>query len=183
MGVEKPLLDISGRTCIDRVLDALQGAKGIGEVVVSVSPNTPGTRELAIKRGVRVIDTGGEDFVSDLHHSLRGMDGEMVMVCPSDLPLLKSVTIEAFLGAYELTGGESFLAMVPESKVLDLGVRPSYVWELPEGRFVVSGLSIIDRGLTLKDKYLDERFYLNGGEDLAVNVNTPEELEIVRRMT
>lgn len=182
IGVEKPLLDVNGRSCIDRVLDSLLAAKGVDEVLVSVSPNTPQTRRRVIERGVGVIDTSGEDFVLDLHTSLSAFGGEKVMICPSDLPLLRSSTVESFLRAYHSDGGESYLAMVPEGLVTGMGLSPSYVWELPEGRYVVSGVSIVDRLLILADKYLEERFYFQGGVDLAINVNTPEELELVRRL-
>lgn len=182
IGVEKPLLEVKGRTCIDRVLDSLLQAQGVEEILVSVSPNTPETRRKVIERGVRVIDTSGEDFVLDLHSSLSALSGEKVMICPSDLPLLKASTVESFLHDYHSEGGESYLAMVPEGLVTEMGISPSYVWDLPEGRYVVSGVSIVDRLLILADKYLEERFYFRGGVDLAINVNTPEELEMVRRL-
>lgn len=182
IGVEKPLLEVNGRACIDRVLDSLLQAQGVDGVFVSVSPNTPETRRRVIERGIEVIDTSGEDFVLDLHTSLSAIGGDKVMICPSDLPLLRSSTVESFLHAYNSNGGESYLAMVPETLVTEMGISPSYVWELPEGRYVVSGVSIVDRLLILADKYLEERFYFQGGVDLAINVNTPEELELVRRL-
>ena len=182
LGVEKPMLEVKGRSCIDRVLDALQQAERVGRVYVSVSPNTPLTRARAITRGAEAIDTGGEDFVLDLHSALRAIPADEVMLCPSDLPLLRPVTVDLFLGSYEKEGGESYLAMVEESVVRSLGLTPSYVWDLEGGRYVVSGVSVVDRALILEDKYLEEGFYLHGGVDLALNVNTPEELETVRRL-
>jgi adenosylcobinamide-phosphate guanylyltransferase len=182
LGMEKPLIMVEGRSCIDRVLDVLQASEYIGHILVSVSPNTRKTREWVLERGFEVVDTSGEDFVLDMHSALRMMDGDEVMLCPSDLPLLKRSTVDDFLASYYKEGGESYLAMVKESIVLAAGLRPSYVWELDEGRYVVSGVSVVDRRLTLEGKYLEENFYLNGGLDLAVNVNTPEGLELVRRL-
>ncbi len=182
LGVEKPMLEVKGRSCIDRVIDALEGAQGVGRIYVSTSPNTPRTRARAVARGAEVIDTGGEDFVLDLHTALRAIPADEVMLCPSDLPLLRPETVDSFLESYREEGGESYLAMVEESVVLSLGLTPSYVWNVEGGRYVVSGVSVVDRRLILEDRYLEERFYLHGGADLAVNVNTPEELELVRRL-
>ena len=38
--------------------------------------------------GVETIRTSGESFMDDLHDAFKVMDGDYVLTCPSDLPLL-----------------------------------------------------------------------------------------------
>jgi len=179
-GIEKPMQKVGGIPTIMRVVNALLTAKSIDRVVVSVSPNTKDTRNYLEDHGVETIVTSGEDFVDDLHRSFQVLTGKFVMTSPSDLPLLKNYTIDAFAGFFDRTSMESAIAVVDEYTVRSTGIVPSYTIELDGSKWVLSGLCIMDREKTLDGTYLQETYFKTDWPDLAVNVNTQLELDLAR---
>ena len=181
-GVEKPLLDIGGKPVIERVIEALSMANDIEEVVVSVSPHTKATAEYLKSKNVRTIYTSGEDFMGDLHISLQQMTGRMVLICPSDLPLLRSDFVDELIQFHQENEDESTLALVAEDVLLEIGVKPSYTVDHKGSSWALSGVSIVDREKILQDVFLNESYFATRYPELAVNVNTVKELELARRL-
>ncbi len=181
-GVEKPLLEVGGKPVIQHVLDALEASASVDEILVSVSPHTRDTAEYLQAAGVRTVETSGEDFMRDIHCSLRVMDGSFIMMLPSDLPLLRSEMVDELTRAHQERNAESTLALVAEDVVRGMGVEPSYTVDAEGARWVLSGLSIIDRQKVLDDVFLEESYLLTRHRELALNVNTPDELELARSL-
>jgi len=179
-GIEKPMQKVGGIPTIMRVVNALTAAKNIDRVVVSVSPNTKDTRRYLEDRGVETIVTSGEDFVDDIHRSFHILNGKFVMTSPSDLPLLKNYTVDAFADFFDPEAMESAIAVVDEHTVRSTGIVPSYTIELDGVKWVLSGLCIMDREKTLDGAYLQETYFKTDWPDLAVNVNTQLELDLAR---
>jgi len=184
-GIEKPMQEIGGRPVVMRVIDALRFSKNIDRVLVSVSDNTPETEKYLKANGIETIRTSGESFVDDIHEAFKTMDGQFVLICPSDLPLLSTIEIDALVDSFDEKKMESLIALVSCSVLRNLGITPSYTMDLYGAKWVLSGISIMDRIKTLKGEYLQESFFETESEELAVNVNTQEELimarEIVKR--
>jgi len=179
-GIEKPMQNVGGMPVIMRVVNALMTAKSIDRVVVSVSPNTKDTKKYLEDHGVETIITSGEDFVDDIHRSFQILKGKFVMTSPSDLPLLKNYTVDAFADFFDRTSMESAIAVVDEHTVRSTGIVPSYTIELDGKKWVLSGLCIMDREKTLDGMYLQETYFKTDWPDLAVNVNTQLELDLAR---
>jgi GTP:adenosylcobinamide-phosphate guanylyltransferase len=78
---------------------------------------------------------------------------------------------------------ESAIAVIPEEIVRSVGIIPSYSIDLNSRKCVLSGLCIMDRIKTLDDVFLKEAYMLTDMFELAINVNTPNELELVRKIT
>lgn len=175
-------MDIGGKPVIERVIEALIMADSIDEVIVSVSPHTKATADYLKSKKVRTIFTSGEDFMRDIHTSLQIMTGRMVLICPSDLPLLKSDFIDDLVQFHRENDDESTLALVAEEVLRDIGVKPSYTVEYEGSLWALSGISIVDREKILQDIFLRESYYLTRHPELAVNVNTVQELELARRL-
>ena len=95
--VEKPMLEVGGRHIIDRVVEAVSGAEKVSRVLVSVSDNTPRTEEFLHSIGVETIRTSGADFMEDMHSAFEVLDSDFVLTCPSDMPMLKSFTVDSFI--------------------------------------------------------------------------------------
>lgn len=178
-GVEKPMQVIGDEPCIGRVIDALQDASRIDGVFVSVSPNTPKTREYVISRGVEVVDTSGESFMDDLHRSFEAMEGRYVLTTPSDIPLLSASVIDRACDAFR-PDMQSMIVLVSAETVRGMGVTPSYIRDIDGEQWVISGLSIMDREATLRGEYLNEAVLRTDWKELAVNVNTQGELALAR---
>ncbi|MDR3206426.1 MAG: NTP transferase domain-containing protein [Candidatus Methanoplasma sp.] len=180
-GTEKPMQIIGGKPVVRRAADALAGAKGIDRVLVSVSDHTPATEQYLKESGIETIRTSGRDFVGDLHEAFETMNGRFVLTCPSDLPLITTEAIDGFIESFD-GGMESLIAIVPCALLQGMGIKPSYTRTMNGEEWVLSGITIMDREMTLRDEYLQEHFYETGGREFAVNVNTQEELGLARKL-
>ncbi|MFT0898050.1 NTP transferase domain-containing protein [Candidatus Methanoprimaticola sp. MG2] len=179
-GVEKPMQMLGDRPTIQRVLDALMASENIDKIFVSVSDNTLRTEEYLKDRGVETIRTSGESFMHDLHTSFERMSGDYVLTCPSDLPLLTTRVVDAFIEYFDPRVMESAIAVVDETTVRNLGITPSYTRESRGNQWVLSGLCIMNRPRTIRGDYLDEVLFDTNWPELAVNVNTMKELDLAR---
>lgn len=179
-GIEKPMQTVGGEHTVRRVVDALTASSHIDRVLVSVSDNTPETESYLRSCGVETIRTSGESFMDDLHQAFEVMDGEYVLTCPSDLPLLTTEVVDTFIEYFVPGVMESAIAVVDERTVRGVGITPSYTREDGGRQWVLSGLCIMNRPRTLAGDYLEEYLFQTNWVELSVNVNTPRELELAR---
>lgn len=179
-GIEKPMQIIGGKPVIQHVLNAVSTSKGIERTIVSVSSNTPVTKAYLRENGIETVETSGESFMDDLHTAFKVMNGRFVLTSPSDLPLLRNFTVDAFIDHFSECTMESAIAVVDETTVKETGIVPSYTIDIQGRRWVLSGLCIMDRVKTLEGVYLKESYFMTDWPDLAVNVNTQYELDLAR---
>lgn len=179
-GIEKPMQKVGDKPTIQRVVDALSASEHIDEVFVSVSDHTLETEEYLKGMGVRTIHTSGESFMDDLHTAFERMDGDYVLTCPSDLPLITTHVVDAFIEYFVPGTMQSAIAVIDEATVRGLGITPSYTRENRGFQWVLSGLCIMNRPRTLAGDYLEEFLFETNWPELAVNVNTPRELDLAR---
>jgi adenosylcobinamide-phosphate guanylyltransferase len=182
-GTEKPMHLIGDVPVVMRVVEALSSSSNIDRVLVSVSDNTKETGKYLRSMGVETIETTGSDFMDDLHTAFKVMNGRFVMTLPSDMPLLKREAVDALYHFFDPDIMESAIAVVDEEIVKAVGIKPSYSIELNGKKRVLSGLCIMDRIKTLDDVFLSEVYMLTDMFELAVNVNTQNELDLARKMT
>ena len=179
-GVEKPMIEVGGIYTIERVLNALRESKNVDRILVSVSPNTPDTERYVEDLGIETIRTSGEDYVEDLHDSFRILKGEYVLTCPSDMPLLRSYTVDAFVDYFLKNPDDSMTAIVEEDVVTNSGFTPSFDFDYEGKKWVLSGMNIMDRKKILDDIVLNYSYFMTDWVDLAINMNTEYELKIAR---
>ena len=179
-GIEKPMQIVGGMHTVQRVVDALQASSHIERVLVSVSDNTPETERFLNGIGVETIRTSGESFMDDLHQAFETMNGEYVLTCPSDLPLLTTEVVDTFIEYFAPGTMESAIAVVDERTVRGVGIMPSYTREDGGRNWVLSGLCIMNRPRTLAGDYLEEYLFQTDWVELSVNVNTQRELDLAR---
>ena len=177
--IEKPMQIVGGKPVVMRVVEAVQNCKNVNDVLVSVSSNTPKTERFLQDLGVETLCTSGNDFMEDMHTAFGMLNSEFVLTCPSDLPLIRSFTLDAFTNFFR-PEMESAIAVVEKSVVVNTGITPSFTCEIDDGEWVLSGVCISDRVKTLMGKYLKESYMKTDWVDLAVNVNTPLELSLSR---
>lgn len=181
-GVEKPMIEVAGVYTVKRVIDALLRSKNITHILVSVSPNTPDTERYMKDIGIETIRTSGEDYVEDLHDAFAIMNGKYALTCPSDLPLLRPYTIDAFVNFFNRNENDSMTAIIDEDVVTHTGIKASFPFEINGKKWVLSGLNIMDREKILSGDVLDYSYFMTDWVDLAVNMNTQYELEIARSL-
>ena len=179
-GVEKPMIEIGGVYTVERVVNALRSSKHIDRILVSVSPNTPDTERYMKEIGIETIRTSGEDYVEDLHDSFRILDGDYVLTCPSDMPLLRAFTVDSFVDYFQKNPDDSMTAIVEEEVVTKSGFTPSFDFEMDGKRWVLSGMNIMDRKKILDNVVLNYSYFVTDWVDLAINMNTEYELKIAR---
>ena len=179
-GVEKPMQMIGDKPTVQRVVEAISASDNIDRVLVSVSDNTPETERYLNSLGVETVRTSGESFMDDLHDAFRRMDGDYVLTCPSDLPLLTPDVVDLFIEYFVPGTMESAIAVVDEETVVRTGITPSYTREYNGRQWVLSGLCIMNRPKTLAGDYLEEYLFETDWVELSVNVNTLDELELAR---
>ena len=171
---EKPLLKVGGRPMVERVYSALEGSFRFGRIVAAVSANTPETKKFLAAKGIEVIETAGEGFSQDLQHLLSKLKPERVFVIPADVPLVNPQTIS---DVADLAGGERApaVSIVMENKfVNDIGAKPSVILD---DKYCHSGVTIFDTSAVGSGE-VEEEYLLLNRKEIAVNVNTKEELEL-----
>jgi adenosylcobinamide-phosphate guanylyltransferase len=179
-GIEKPMLKVGDKCTVDRVIDALKAAKRVDRIIVSVSDNTLETEAHLKELGIETVRTSGDDFMGDLHQALECLSGDYVLTTPSDLPLITSDIFDQIIDYFNPSIMDSLLAVIDEDTVRRIGIIPSYVREDRGNRWVLSGVSVIDRKKTLAGEYLSEYLYETNWPELSVNVNTQLELDLAR---
>ena len=132
-GIEKPMQMVGDKHTVQRVVEALSASSHIDRLLVSVSDNTPETERFLNSIGVETIRTSGESFMDDLHDAFKVMDGDYVLTCPSDLPLLTTEVVDTFLEYFVPGTMDSAIAVVDEETVLRTGITPSYTELGPVG--------------------------------------------------
>jgi adenosylcobinamide-phosphate guanylyltransferase len=176
-GAEKPLLKVDGVPMVERVASALAGSGRFGRIVAAVSANTPRTKELLKSKGIEIIETAGEGYPQDLSRLLSMLKPEKVMVVPADVPLLDAKAVGDIV---DLARGrqEPAVSIVLEKGFVEgVGVKPSVVFD----RYCHSGITIFDTA-RVAGETVQERYVVMNRKEIALNVNTKEELELAESL-
>jgi len=179
---EKPLLNVCGKSMIERVLDALRNAEKVDEVVVVVSKHTPKTAKMMEKFSVKVLETPGEDYVSDMQYAIKKLKLGTVVTVSADLPLVTGKVIDEVAGRYEHCGKPALTVAIPAETGERLGLKADYILQMGGRRLVPAGINVID-GKRIDETKLEEETFVIDREEVAVNVNTLEDLKIAERLS
>jgi adenosylcobinamide-phosphate guanylyltransferase len=174
---EKPLLQVSGKPVIEHVIAALKKAKKVNSIVVAVSDYTPKTAELMLKFPVSVIKTPGKEYVSDMGYAVKTLGLQTVLAIGADFPLITAEVIDAIIEYYERCGKPALSVVVPMETKAKLGLDGKYGFELNSQHVVPAGINVID-GRRIDEKELDEEIYVSDRKEVAMNINTIQELRI-----
>jgi adenosylcobinamide-phosphate guanylyltransferase len=181
---EKPLLKLKDKTMIEHVLHALAGSKKFGRIVGVSSSNTPKTRAFlsyCLPDLIDVIETEGTSYSRDLCMVLKNLKPAMVFVVSSDLPLLNPKIVQNII--YSCLPQLPCISIVSEKQyVQSIGIKPSVVITIGAKEYCHSGINIIDSSKIDDDRKLEEYYLIMNEKEIAVNVNTREELEVAERL-
>lgn len=178
---EKPMIKVGGKPMIRHVLDALIKAGKVNEIVVVVSRHTPKTAEAVGRFPVKVIETPGEGYVPDMRYAVKRLKLNTVITISADIPLVTSGIIDEAVERYERCGKPALAVAVPAETRERLGLALDYVLEEAGRRLVPAGINLID-GRRIDEAELDEEVLVIDREEVAINVNTSKDLEIVERL-
>jgi adenosylcobinamide-phosphate guanylyltransferase len=174
---EKPLLQVGGNPVIEHVIVALKNAKKVSAIVVAVSDYTPKTAKLMLKFPVSVIKTPGKEYVSDMGYAVRTLRLQTVLAIGADLPLITAEVIDAIVEYYKRCGKPALSVVVSMETKAQLGLSGKYGFELNGKHVVPAGINVID-GRRIDEEELDEEIYVSDRKEVAMNINTIQELKI-----
>ena len=161
---------------IEHVFNALKNAEEIDEIIVAVSRYTPKTSVLMKRFPVKVLETPGNGYVSDVGCAIRRLKLDIVLTISADLPLVTSEVINKIIEKYRHCNKPALTVAVPLERRERLGLGAEYVIEAGNKLLVPSGINVIDG--RIDERVLDEEILVIDEEELAVNVNTSAELGI-----
>ena len=178
---EKPMLRVGGKPVIERVITSLLKAEKVGSVVVAVSGSTPKTAAFVRRFPVSVLETPGKGYIQDLQFAVKKLGLERVLAVASDLPLITSDIVDDVLLRYEQCGRPALTVAVPIETKAKLKVCVEYDFEADGKTVVPTGINVID-GRLIDGGWMEQEVYVLDREEVAVNVNTQEDLKLAERL-
>lgn len=173
--LEKPLIPIKGKPMIEMVIQALQGAEKINDILAATSQYTPKTEKYLKERGIKRIKSPGRGYVADLEYVISKLGPDLVLLTiTADLPLIKSSTLDYVLEEYEKCGKPAMCVAVHPEIFRRYNLKPS--WEF-EG-VIPSGLNIL-RSI---NKQQEEEVLILNEIELALNVNSLEDIIFLEKL-
>ena len=179
---EKPLIKVCRKPVIEYVLAALKEAKKVDKVIVATTNCTPKTTAFMRQLGVEVIETPGKDYVSDMGYVVQTLKLGVFLAVAADLPLVRSEMIDAVVERYERCGKPALTVAVPLEIKAKLGMCIEYSFKEDGSEVVPVGINVIDGSKRYGDEWLDQDIFLMKNEELAVNINTVQELQLAERL-
>lgn len=186
-GIEKPLLKVDGIAMVERVILGLAGSDRFDRILAAISPNTPKTKELLKSKGIETVETPGEGYSNDLSYLLLKLKPQRVMVVPSDIPLLNSQIVSEIIDAIDNSSfsnnssrkeqGPGISIILEKGFVERTGARPSIVLD----QYCHSGITIFNT-MSIGTEPVEEHYLVMNRKEIALNVNTKEELELVKKL-
>jgi adenosylcobinamide-phosphate guanylyltransferase len=183
-GIEKPLLKVEGVAMVERVISALAGSDRFDRIVAAVSPYTQKTNEFLKSKGIETIETGGEGYSQDLSRVLLKLKPQKVVAVPGDIPLLNSQIVNEILNNiiddYGRQEQEPAISIILEKGfVEEIGVKPSIVLM---NQYCHSGITLFNTMVAVGTEPVKERYLVMNRKEIALNVNTKEELELAEKL-
>ena len=179
---EKPLIKVCGKPVIEYVICALKGAKKIDSIIVATTCCTPKTAKFLTKFPVKIIETPGKDYVSDMGYAVHNLKLGVFLAIAADLPLVTPKALDAIVERYEHCGKPALTVAVPLETKNKLGISVEYSFKMEDKDVVPVVINKIDGHKRYGDEWLDQDIYLLNLEELAVNINTKQELQLAERL-
>jgi len=178
---EKPLLEVGGKPAIEHVIKSLQAAKKVESIVVAVTDFAPKTADFVSKFPVKIVKTPGKEYIYDMQYVIKKLKLETVLTIAADLPLITSEIIDSIAEDYERCGKPALTVVVPMETKTKLGMSGEYAFTLGDKLVVPTGINMID-GRKIDEEELDQEICVLDREEIAVNINTVQELQTAESM-
>ena len=176
---------MAGVAMVERVISALESSNRFDRIIAAVSPNTHKTNEFLKSKGIETIETAGEGYSQDLSHLLSKLKPQKVVVVPGDIPLLNSQIVNKILNIIEDDDDDRQEEQEPAISIIlekgfveQIGVKPSIVLM---NQYCHSGITIFNTK-AVGTEPVKERYLVMNRKEIALNVNTKEELELAEKL-
>ena len=180
---EKSCIDLNGKPLISYIIHALKDASSVERIFVSVTEATPQTKLLIETeyKELQIIEAAEGNYVGDMIYSIKktGAFGPILVVM-CDLPLVSAKIIDDVIAKYETCDEPALSVYVPIALCKQIGIRPDTVFHKNTKLIVPTGINILDAA-DICNEQPDYNYIINDPR-LAMNVNTPEDLEKCKQM-
>jgi len=178
---EKPLICVEGKPIVERVIEALQQAKGIESIAVAVSHHTPKTAAFVTRFSVMIVPTSGKGYIQDTQYVVKHLKLRRIMTVSADLPLVTGEVFDEIVGRYKSCGKPALTLVVSDDLKERLGLSLDHSFQLDDRTVVPVGINLID-GRRIDEDELEQEVFLLDRLEVAVNVNTIEELALTAKL-
>jgi adenosylcobinamide-phosphate guanylyltransferase len=176
---EKPLVTICGRPMAAYVIDAFTGA-GL-EVVVVASRRTPMTLNYLRAQGLEVFRATGKGYMEDIIEAVTELGVKVpIFTSVADMPCLMPARVKEIREAYFSQERPALSTWIPRSLCQPAGCRTDYTETVNGIPAVPTGVNILLGGRISEPQ--EECRLLLHDPALGRNVNTKEDLDVVRRV-
>ena len=176
---EKPMAQFKGKPLIRRVIEATKESRRITETYVAVTANSPKTAQEAAEASVKVVETDGKGYHTDLQQAVKAANIKCpVLIVSADLPLLNGEFLDEIIGEYEKSGKPALTVLVPEEALREYGLSAVTPLEHEGKMYAVSGINMID-GQRIAEEQKQEVF-VSRRPEAAFTVNSLEDLEAAK---
>ena len=179
---EKPLIDVCGKPVISYVFNALKRAKKVDTIYVAVTERTPKTIRYIEWFQLKSVVTPGKDYVSDMGFAAQVLKLGKFLAIAADLPLVTGEIIDTIVSHYESCGKPALTVAVPFETKNRMGMSVEYSFKMNDKDVVPTGINVIDGAKRYGDEWLDQDIFLLDRPELAININTPRELQIAKTL-
>lgn len=179
---EKPLIKICDKPVIEYVFDALKNAKKIGAIYIAVTQRTLQTTKYVERFQAKIVTTPGKDYVSDMGYATQTLKLGTFLAIAADLPLITGEIIDQIVERYENCGKPALTVVIPIETKIRMGMSIEYSFKMGHKDVVPTGINVIDGSKRYGDEWLDQDIFLLDQPELAINVNTPQELQIAQAL-
>jgi GTP:adenosylcobinamide-phosphate guanylyltransferase len=174
------MLKLDNKPLIEHILIALKNSKKFNRIYAAASFNCKLTMDFlknhqySFNGFLRIIETSGIDYSTDLIFVLEKLKPSVVFVLPSDMPLITSELIDRIISNWE-ADQQCMSILLDKEFIINLGLLPTISIKSVGKEYFYSGITIFDsskiqRGLVIKEHYIT----LNS-ERLAFNINTKKD--------
>lgn len=139
---KKACLNVGNRLMVEYVVEALEGASSIDDIVVAGPPEL--AEVFSGKGRVRVVN-GGEDMVTTALQGARELsEGQFILFVTADVPLIKPDMVDDFISTCRDREYDLYYPIVPReaTEAAYSGVRRTYA-RLKEGVFTGGNLFLV----------------------------------------
>ncbi len=147
----KAILEVAGLPVVNRVIQALQAADTVGDVVVVTAPDSP--VQQILPAGVAWTESSGESIVDTINAGLdyhSGRDDVLLVTC--DLALLTAEAVDHFVAEALDSGAELCYSMVRAERAdLLYGTAGHVIVRLGDGGFTGGNLALVSRDFVTRE--------------------------------
>jgi len=175
---EKLLLEYK-KPLILHVIDALKNSNCFEKIIAVTSQNSPQTHKIIAENDVEVLETSGENFVTDLNYVLKKLD-DYIFVTSGDLPLLDENIVKQIV---DTTNPEKIWTSIVTTTSFQssLNLDSECIISFNGEDHIHTGISIVNSNKIKNLDFVEEDYLVINDKRVCLNINTKNDFELLSR--